>query len=248
VDDESRRHLTEALEATGLAWIAEICTGGDYVPERGLPVAEHSEQLAERLRWSEGLGPLRVNCIGGQDAWTLDDSQRFCEAGMDVAARLGLDLCYETHRSRSLFNPWVTAALLERLPQLRLTADVSHWCVVAERLITTEPEVIDAMAAHVGHIHARVGYDQGPQVPHPAAPEYAQALAAHQWCWERFWAAQAERGASLTTLTPEFGADGYMHHLPFTDVPVADLWSINQWMAHTERAHFQRWRDAALTN
>jgi hypothetical protein len=41
-------------------------------------------------------------------------------------------------------------------------------------------------------------------------------------------------------LTPEFGADGYLHHLPFTNMPVADLWSLNQWMARTEREHFDR--------
>lgn len=41
-------------------------------------------------------------------------------------------------------------------------------------------------------------------------------------------------------MTPEFGADGYLHHLPFTNVPVADLWSLNVGMGQTEREHFQR--------
>ncbi|RAN84018.1 xylose isomerase, partial [Bacillus sp. SRB_28] len=41
-----------------------------------------------------------------------------------------------------------------------------------------------------------------------------------------------------TTLTPEFGPDGYLHHLPFTNVPVADLWSLNAWMAEHEQQHF----------
>jgi len=244
-DDATHRSLAKALEATGLSWIAEICTGGDYVPERGLSVTDHCDQLTERLRRSEPLKPLRVNCVGGQDAWRLEDSQRFIEHGMSGATRLGLDLCYETHRSRSLFNPWVTELLLERVPELRLTADISHWCVVAERLISQETGIIEAMAPHVKHIHARVGYDQGPQVPHPAAPEYGEALAAHQWCWEQFWRAQAAKAEASTSLTPEFGPDGYLHHLPFTDMPVADLWAINQWMADTEREHFQRWARAS---
>ena len=37
-----------------------------------------------------------------------------------------------------------------------------------------------------------------------------------------------------------FGADGYLHHLPFTNVPVADLWSLNAWMATRQQAHFQQ--------
>ena len=38
-------------------------------------------------------------------------------------------------------------------------------------------------------------------------------------------------------MTPEFGPDGYLHTLPFTNAPVADLWEINTWMGHEERRH-----------
>jgi hypothetical protein len=44
---------------------------------------------------------------------------------------------------------------------------------------------------------------------------------------------------STTTMTPESGPDGYLHTLPFTQAPVADLWEINRWMAETERRHFK---------
>ncbi|MGO4610835.1 sugar phosphate isomerase/epimerase, partial [Variovorax sp. 2RAF20] len=54
------------------------------------------------------------------------------------------------------------------------------------------------------------------------------------------WTSQRERGYPVSTLTPEFGADGYLHHLPFTNMPVADLWTLTQWMARTEREHFDR--------
>ena len=95
------------------------------------------------------------------------------------------------------------------------------------------------------NVHSRVGYDQGPQVPHPAAPEYADALASHQRCWEAVWTAQMARGYAETTMTPEFGPDGYLHHLPFTDAPVADLWDINSWIGATEQKHFAAWSHAA---
>ena len=62
----------------------------------------------------------------------------------------------------------------------------------------------------------------------------------HQRHWEAVWASQFQRGYAVSTLTPEFGADGYLHHLPFTNMPVADLWTLNQWMARTEREHFNR--------
>ena len=100
-------------------------------------------------------------------------------------------------------------------------------------------DVLEAIAGNIHHVHARIGYDQGPQVPHPAAPEYAEALTAHQRWWEVIWTSQRHRGYSLTTMTPEFGPDGYLHQLPFTRAPVADLRDINNWMAAIEREHFK---------
>lgn len=240
---EEARRLQAALERHGLAWIAEICTGGNYVPRRDLDPAGHLQELEQGLEACAGLVPVRINCLGGLDAWDEATSRAFLEQGMEAAQRLNLPLCFETHRSRSLFNPWVTRRLAEALPELRLTADISHWCVVAERLMDSETDTLEAIAPNVRHIHARVGYDQGPQVPHPAAPEYKHCLDSHQRFWELFWGAQARAGVAPLTLTPEFGPDGYLHHLPFTNVPVADLFQINRWMADTERRHFAKWSE-----
>ncbi len=80
-------------------------------------------------------------------------------------------------------------------------------------------------------------------MPHPAAPEYRGALAAHQRWWEIIWTRQRERGYRLSTMTPEFGPDGYLHQLPFTRAPVADLREINRWMAATERAHYTQFNE-----
>lgn len=239
--------LASVLESTGMPWIAEVVTGGDYVPQRNLDLPRHIEDLRKGLKRCASFAPERVNCIGGLDAWSDADVLRFFEAGMETAAILDLDLCFETHRSRCLFNPWRCARMVEALPELCLTADLSHWCVVAERLMDTEVPTLERIAPNIRHVHARVGYDQGPQVPHPAAPEYAAALASHQLCWEIFWSAQMVSGAGRTTMTPEFGPDGYLHQLPFTQAPVADLWDINRWMAREERRHFQKWLQTRAT-
>jgi hypothetical protein len=102
----------------------------------------------------------------------------------------------------------------------------------------TELDVLSRLAPYAHHIHARVGYDQGPQVPHPGAPEYEYALRAHQSWWEKIWRQQIERGKTFSTMTPEFGPDGYLHELPFSRQPVADLWELNRWMGNEERRHF----------
>jgi hypothetical protein len=135
----------------------------------------------------------------------------------------------------------VTLDLIAQLPQLRFTADISHWVVVCERLLDDPADDLSPFIERVHHVQARVGYDQGPQVPHPGAPEYARELAFHQGVWEHIWAAQRARGCAVTTLTPEFGPDGYTHKLPFTQAPIADVWALNQWMARAEAEHFARW-------
>lgn len=233
-----QNRLAEILEKYGLSYIAEICTAGSYVPDRRADVAAHLASLETKLRSCIRLKPEFVNCIGGCDAWPFDKHLAFFQRAMHLADTFGVKISFETHRSRSLFNPWITRKIVEALPGMQLTCDFSHWCVVCERLIDSELDIIQAIAANAFHIHARVGYDQGPQVPHPAAPEYAHCLAAHQKWWEILWAAQQRRGFRNTTLTPEFGPDGYLHLLPYTQAPVADLWEINRWMADTEKQHF----------
>jgi sugar phosphate isomerase/epimerase len=234
----AQQALQAALQEHGLAFIAEITTAGAYVPDRRASLEQHLADLEKGLARCQAFSPIWVTAIAGCDAWPEADSRDFFARAMALGARYRTPISFETHRSRSLFNPWVTQRLLAALPDLELTVDFSHWCVVCERLLDSELDVIDAIAPQVRHIHARVGYDQGPQVPHPAAPEYAEALAAHQRWWESCWRAQAERGLDCTTLTPEFGPDGYLHQLPFTRAPVADLWQINRWMGDTERNHF----------
>ncbi len=179
-----------------------------------------------------------MTCLGGLDAWSNEESITFFTGAMAYAKEHELEIIFETHRSRILFTPWVTRGIVQSLPQIKLTLDISHWCVVCERLMDTELEMIRAIAPHVHHIHGRVGYDQGPQVPHPGAPEYKEALLSHQEVWEIIWDAQNAKGMEITTMTPEFGPDGYLHTLPFTNAPVADLWEINCWMAEHEREHF----------
>lgn len=237
-----RNELQSALQTRRLEFIQEIVTAGGYVPRRRATVEEHIADVERQLKMGQSLAPRWVTIIGGCDAWPREQSVRFFGESQEIAARMGIACSFETHRSRSLFNPWTTLAILQRLPELRLTCDFSHWVVVMERQLDDDWDVVLEVARHARHIHARVGYDQGPQVPHPAAPEYADALASHQRYWEAIWTIQRDSGYAFTTMTPEFGPDGYLHTLPFTQQPVADLWQINSWMGQNEKAHFLNWQ------
>ena len=228
------------LRANHLPYIATVFTAYDVLPEQSATLAEHLTDLEKKLAWSSELSPRFVNVLAGNDRWQLPQQVEFFGQALELAHKHGQAVTFETHRARSLFNPWVTLELIRQLPDLRFTSDISHWIVTCERLLDDPEDDLSAFVERVHHIQARVGYDQGPQVPHPAAPERAAELAFHQNHWETIWKSQQARGYQVTTLTPEFGADGYLHHLPFTNVPVADLWSLNVCMAQIEREHFQR--------
>lgn len=237
-DAAMRREFRAKLDDAGLDFIAEICTGGSYVPERQLSPFKHLESLSRKAAAALECRPLFLTVIAGCDAWSTGQSLDFFAPAIRVTEELGVTASFETHRSRSFFNPWTTRDILQKLPELKLTCDFSHWCVVCERLIDTEPEILTLCAARAHHVHARVGYDQGPQVPHPAAPPYRAALVAHERWWTQIWENQKARGYETTTMTPEFGPDGYLQSHPFTNLPVAELDEINAWMATRQQQRF----------
>jgi hypothetical protein len=244
IDGQPPDSVTERLEFqknltfAGLNYIAEICTAGSYIPDRHATPAEHLESLRVKAEAALECQPLFLTIIAGCDAWSIAQSVDFFGEAILIADKLGVTASFETHRSRSFFNPWTTREILLQLPELKLTCDFSHWCVVCERLIDTEPDVLALCAERAHHVHARVGYDQGPQVPHPAAPEFRGALEAHEKWWSQIWRSQIARGMTVFTMTPEFGPDGYLQCAPFTGKPVADLAEINLWMAARQKRRF----------
>jgi hypothetical protein len=221
----------ELLDRSGLEYIALAMTSG-------ATVRDHLASFREQLAHAKRLGARLVNAHAGRDAWPLSDSRQFFREALAIGADSGTAVAYETHRGRILYNPWTTRDLLLELPELRLTCDFSHWVCVAERRFDDELDVIRLAATRCLHIHARVGSAESPQVPDPRAPEYGEEVASHEQWWDMCWDAQAECGVPETTLTPEFGPAPYLMHLPYTNVPVADLAAICDWQADRQRARF----------
>lgn len=233
-----QRHLQDA----GLSYIAEICTAGSYVPDRAASVQDHLVSLEQKLQHATPLGPQFVTCLGGCDAWDEDQSLEFFGAAMQLAQRYQVTISFETHRGRSFFNPWVTARICAQLTELQLTADFSHWCVVCERLMDVEHEVLEQLVGRILHIHARVGYEQGPQVADPRLARYQRALESHESWWRYIWNCQRLQGYTRTTMTPEFGPDGYQQVDAVSGAPVGELWEMNCWMAQRQHRQFDDWQ------
>ena len=219
------------LERYKLRFIGMIFVQGLDVTSQA---ADFRRQLAAAAQWH----PVKLTVHSGRDCFTLDDSCRFYESALEAQQTVTFPVAHETHRGRAFFTPWTTAAVLERLPELELCCDFSHWVCVCESLLDPYEEAVRTAIEHVQHIHGRVGYEEGPQTPDPSAPEYAVQLARHEQWWDSMFAHQKSLGRELVTFTPEFGPPGYMHTLPHTNQPVANLWDVCLWMAARARQRF----------
>jgi hypothetical protein len=232
-----RAQFLRFLKEVSFRWIAQVFTR-DFTP--GGSVREHLISLREQMEECLVYEPLFFNAHSGADTWRAAEAEDFYAQTLDLEKEVGLPVAHETHRTRYFATPWQTRHILQQFPALRITCDLSHWVCVCERLLPDLGETIALAARHCHHLHARVGYAEGPQVPDPAAAEYAAELAAHEAWWEQIWQSQRERGFTHSTLTPEFGPSPYLHTLPHTSMPVADLAAVCDWMARRQRERFAR--------
>ncbi len=224
-EEESR--FKELLDKHRFDYIAMVFTQDDHI-------GSFESQVERALSFS----PILINAHSAKDSMPYDKQLAFYERAVAVEKEAGVPIAHETHRGRAMFTPWTTARLLQDVDGLNITADFSHWCCVCESLLEDQAENLRLAVQRTVHVHARVGYAEGPQVPDPRAPEYARELEAHEKWWDEIVAARASQGAGYLTVTPEFGPPGYMHTLPFTNQPVADLWDVCLWMAQRLKAKY----------
>lgn len=223
------------LKENSLQWVPQIFSR-DFTPAG--TVREHLDSLQQQIEECLDHEPVFFNAHSGSDTWNQPQAEDFYGAMLAMEKRYGVPIAHETHRSRYFGNPWLTRTILEKFPTLKLTCDFSHWVCVAERLLPDCGEIIALCAQHCHHVHARVGFEGGPQVSDPRAPEWSQHLAAHEAWWRQIWQSQKQRGVTVSTLTPEFGPAPYLQLLPYTQEPVANLADICDWMARRQTERF----------
>lgn len=226
--------LVGLLKQNGLELITMGFTGGNTVAEH---VASYRQYVEAGIR----LGATQMTMHSGRDAFTDAEADAFYREVVEIEKDLPFVVGHETHRGRVFFNPWRTRDVLLKFPDLKLCCDFSHWVCVAERLDWDDSSgsLLQLCADRAVHVHTRVGYEEGPQVPDPSAPEYARHVDGHFDWWTVIWKAQAARGMTHCPFTPEFGPPGYLHTLPHTNVPVANLWKVCEWMKTEVQKRFR---------
>ncbi len=189
------------------------------------PLDELLAELGTNMTAAAAANPHHIICQTGRDSFDDRERRTFFTESLAMERDLGVVVAHETHRGRPLFNPWVTRQVVDEFPELSFVLDLSHWVTVAERLLTAEDDVIRACARRCMQIDARVGHEQGPQVPDPTAPEWQR----HVEMFTRWWAMVVDEAAAAgreeLIVVPEYGPPPYQQTALRTGEPTTDLWA-----------------------
>jgi len=220
---------------------------GDLTGELGLDYVammfcDDEDAFERQLEGVKKTKPILVNCHPGRDWFDLDRSVTFFESVTEMAKDVDAPMVFETHRTRCLYSAWQTERILNALPDLRITADFSHFTAVAENNLKQTPysRMMDVAIEHTDHIHARVGNAHAPQVPDPRVGVGLKWTEHFEKWWDRVIEARLAEDRPFLTINPEFGPPPYQPVDPVTEKPLADIWDVCLWMTERFRT---RWAD-----
>ncbi|MEL6594015.1 MAG: TIM barrel protein [Bacteroidota bacterium] len=197
----------------------------------------HFDRFKRALDTAVAQKPVYINCHSGRDFFSFSENAQIIRHANQISQESGVPIYHETHRGRILFAAHICRQFLEKIEDLRLTLDISHWTNVHESLLENQVESVQLALSRTDHIHARIGHQEGPQVTDPRAPEWEQAVKAHFAWWDTIAETKRKLGQPLTILT-EFGPPNYLPTVPYTKQPLANQWEINVHMMKSLRERY----------
>ncbi|MET0298534.1 MAG: hypothetical protein ABW036_02200 [Flavitalea sp.] len=220
----------------------------------GNTIDSFCDDFRTHLNEAGSYSPYLINSHSGRDFFSLEDQQRVLDVADEFSASRGIPVSHETHRGRIGYAPWNAIQHFTTRKDMKVTADISHWVCVTESLLEEFREALDSLVKRTAHIHARVGFAQGPQIPDPTAPHWKTEVDFHVAFWKRIFAYRIKKKLAdskgiekeFITITPEFGPAPYMWINPSDGKPVADQWTSNLKMMKLVRKAFNELQPALI--
>ncbi|MBM6498463.1 sugar phosphate isomerase/epimerase [Flavobacterium macrobrachii] len=209
-----------------------IFVAQQVLPNKNETVNEYAKRISERLEFLTSLKPNYINSHTGKDYYEFSDNCKIIELTEQISRSSEIPIWHEIHRGRFSFHLKTLLKYLDIYPKLKLIADFSHFCVVSESYLQDQEDLLTKIYPNIKHIHARIGFEQSPQVNNPFAPEWNSYLTQYSNWWEEIISIQKKRKLDTITITPEFGPFPYMPQEPFTKKPHSNQWEINLQMKH----------------
>lgn len=222
------REVTDFLKSHGMTWQAQAYP---QTLDDLKPIIDHVLEFgADHLNVQPDVRPYTVQaCIPLLEGWRR------------MAHDAGIPMQIETHRNRMTTDLFFTLQILDALPDLRLTGDLSHYVVGREFWYPVPDEdhaLMNRIIDNCWGFHGRVASREQIQLQ-ISFPHHQHWVEVFMGWWERGFRQWKRKAGSNETLTflcelgpPEYamtGADGYelsdrwQEALMMKDM-VRDLW------------------------
>jgi sugar phosphate isomerase/epimerase len=167
--------------------------------------------IAAPLDLAAKHGAMHVNVHAATPHLSEDETASRIGRMIEEGKKRNLPVLFETHRGRFTQDLYRTTQLCKRLPEMKLTLDVSHYIVSEEKVGPTDElkPFLDVLLDHVEMIHGRISNGQQIQVDigdgsGPLAQSYKKLWSEAM----RRWRARNPVGSALI-FEPELGPPDY---------------------------------------
>jgi sugar phosphate isomerase/epimerase len=230
-DPAERRRLHRTLTELDLVWVSH------QHQAKGDNAGAWEDSFRRYLEMSAEGEPLLINSHTGRDYFSMERNLSLIDVANAFTSATGIIVAHETHRGRVGYHP-ANAMDYFKARQFPITADLSHWVCTTESLLENFSDVLEEAIGRTLHIHARVGFEEGPQIGDPRAPQWQYAVDRFFGWWDRMVESRRLAGARVLTITAEFGPPPYLPVIPFSGEPVADQFTINRYMKDLLRSRY----------
>jgi len=232
-DYDYAKEVTSFLRAHGMTWQAQ-CYPKSVDDLK--PIIAHVQELgADHINLQPDVRPYRLEeCIPYIEGWRR------------LAHDAKLPVHVETHRDRMTTDLFFTLHLLDCFPDLRLTADISHYVVGREFAWPISQEnhaLMHRILDHAWGFHGRVASREQVQIQ-ISFPHHKDWVDLFMGWWEygfRSWRRRAPADATLTFLC-ELGPKEYAITGP-DGYELSDRWEEAKMMMAMVRALWRRLED-----
>ncbi len=186
-----------------------------------------AEDLARDLDRSQALGAHHLNVQILERLDRVSAAVALIESMEAVAAQASIPVHYETHRGRLTNDLLFTVRVLDALPHLKLTGDLSHYPVVHEMplpVAEVDQRRIGRVLDQCWGFHGRVPGSHQVQISIEAPQHQGWVDQLRKW-WRQGFASW--RGRALVEATLSFMAELGPPHYAITDAAgreLADRW------------------------